>query len=131
MFDGPVQEISLATAMEVVVSDMVPLSTRTCCACKEPALNVFWAGLINLSLLALCLQEASHYLPGDKAPEAFHQLPGDKRWSKGYSFSRPLTRTEWDILRSYTRRIRCTLGFRFGLDEKSIGILSNDFYCHR
>ncbi|KAF8441670.1 hypothetical protein L210DRAFT_3644925 [Boletus edulis BED1] len=84
-------------------SDLVSLA-RTCRAFKEPALDVAWGCLYNLAPLAQCLPET-----------AGHQR----------SFSIPLTQTEWDILRSYARRIRCILDFRRGLDEKSIEVLSN------
>ena len=40
-----------------------------------------------------------------------------------YTFSRPLTQTEWDILRSYTRRIR-SIKHLGGLARKPIRILS-------
>ncbi|KAF8439818.1 hypothetical protein L210DRAFT_3540422 [Boletus edulis BED1] len=65
---------------------------RTCRVFKEPALDVLWEKLYyTLSPLARCLPgvEASH-----------------KSSSGDYSFHRPLTRIEWDILRSYTRRVR-------------------------
>ncbi|KAF8436325.1 hypothetical protein L210DRAFT_1003807 [Boletus edulis BED1] len=35
---------------------------RTCCAFKEPALNLLWEELVTLSPLAQCLPEASHFI---------------------------------------------------------------------
>ncbi|KAF8441751.1 hypothetical protein L210DRAFT_3447587 [Boletus edulis BED1] len=84
---------------------------RTCRAFKEPALDVLWEELNNLSPLTRCL------------PETSHQLSPDDRGRR--SFSRPLTQIEWDILQSYTRRIRIIANFDWGLDEKSVEILSN------
>ncbi|KAF8441727.1 hypothetical protein L210DRAFT_441019 [Boletus edulis BED1] len=88
----------------------LPSLARTCRAFKEPALDVLWEELPSLSPLTRCLPEASNQLS-----------PNDRR----RSFSRPLTGTEWDILQSYTRRIRRISDFRWGIDEKSIEILSN------
>ncbi|KAF8441702.1 hypothetical protein L210DRAFT_3447523 [Boletus edulis BED1] len=62
---------------------------RTCRAFKEPALDVLWEQLRDLSPLVRCVPEASHQLS-----------------SESYAFHRSLTQIEWDILRSYTRRIR-------------------------
>ena len=44
---------------------------------------------------------------------------------ESYSFSRPLTETDWDIFRRYTRRIRSIHDISSGLDEKFIETLSN------
>ncbi|KAF8124910.1 hypothetical protein EV363DRAFT_1353048 [Boletus edulis] len=79
-------------------------------AFKEPALDVLWEELRDLSPLTRCL------------PETSHQLSPDNRKR---SFSRPLTQIEWDILQSYTGRIRIIANFNWGLDEKSVEILSN------
>ncbi|KAF8441755.1 hypothetical protein L210DRAFT_3760254 [Boletus edulis BED1] len=85
---------------------------RTCHAFKEPALDMLWETLPHdLSPLARCLPEASHPL-----------TPQSSMW---YMFTRPLMRTEWEILRSYTRRIRRIVNFEWGLDEKSVEILTN------
>ncbi|KAF8550765.1 hypothetical protein OG21DRAFT_371973 [Imleria badia] len=81
---------------------------RACRAFKEPALDVLWQELYNLSPLAQCLPEASRKL-----------FTGNL-----YSFSRPLTQTEWDILQSYTRRIRSIDNFHRGLDGISMAALS-------
>ncbi|KAF8414787.1 hypothetical protein L210DRAFT_2863919 [Boletus edulis BED1] len=62
---------------------------RTCRAFKEPALDVLWEELFELSPLVRCVPKASHQLS-----------------SESYAFHRSLTQIEWDILRSYTRRIR-------------------------
>lgn len=52
------QRASRATA------DLVVLA-RTCRTFKEPALDVLWTELVNLSPLARCLPEASHRIyPG-------------------------------------------------------------------
>ncbi|KAF8414785.1 hypothetical protein L210DRAFT_3658472 [Boletus edulis BED1] len=66
---------------------------RTCRAFKEPALDVLWEELIELSPLVRCIPKASHRLSSKYA-------------TKSYAFHRSLTQIEWDILRSYTRRIR-------------------------
>ncbi|KAF8547953.1 hypothetical protein OG21DRAFT_1449763 [Imleria badia] len=87
----------------------LPALARTCRAFKEPALDALWEGLDDLSPLVECLPEAS-YQP-TRAGE--------------YSFSRPLTQTEWDILLSYTRRVRSIEDFNSEPDEKSLKILSN------
>ncbi|KAF8441649.1 hypothetical protein L210DRAFT_3537794 [Boletus edulis BED1] len=71
------------------VSSGVAALARTCRAFKEPALDVLWEELIELSSLVCCIPKASHRLS-----------------SKSYAFHRSLTQIEWDILRSYTRRIR-------------------------
>ena len=42
-----------------------------------------------------------------------------------YSFRRPLTQTEWDILRSYTCRVRSIRDFESGLHQKSLRIFPN------
>ncbi|KAF8121624.1 hypothetical protein EV363DRAFT_1405755 [Boletus edulis] len=77
---------------------------RTCRAFKEPALNLLWEELIHLSPLAQCLPEASHCTNDEDL----------------YSFSRPLTQTEWDTLQSYTCRIRSIVDFYCGLDWESV-----------
>ncbi|KAF8441707.1 hypothetical protein L210DRAFT_439860 [Boletus edulis BED1] len=74
---------------------------RTCRAFKEPALDVLWEELHELSpLVVRCVPEAS--------------LPSE------YSIHRSLTQIEWDILRSYTRRIQSIeLGADFArIDEE-------------
>ncbi|KAF8549986.1 hypothetical protein OG21DRAFT_1500086 [Imleria badia] len=84
----------------------------TCRTFKEPALDVLWRTLDDLSALARCLPKTSRRLK-----------------CRGYIYTihRPLTQSEWDILRSYTRRIQSILYFGDGhaLDKKSIKILSN------
>ncbi|KAF8546966.1 hypothetical protein OG21DRAFT_1450750 [Imleria badia] len=86
-----------------VVSDLAGFA-RTCHAFKEPALDVLWRVLIDMSPLARCLPEASRRV----SPRNM------------YSFSRPLTQTEWDTLQSYTRRIRYIHDFNNGLDWESV-----------
>ncbi|KAF8124937.1 hypothetical protein EV363DRAFT_1177218 [Boletus edulis] len=73
---------------------------RTCRAFKEPALDVLWEELFELSPLVRCVPEAS--------------------LSSKYSIHRSLTRIEWDILQSYTCRIRSIeLGADFArIDEE-------------
>ncbi|KAF8440837.1 hypothetical protein L210DRAFT_3538419 [Boletus edulis BED1] len=83
---------------------------RTCRAFKEPALSVLWRVLIDLSPLARCLPEASNLL---------------RNVGTQYSFTRPLTKTEWDTLQSYTRRVRSILDFYCGLDEGSLRTISD------
>ncbi|KAF8123023.1 hypothetical protein EV363DRAFT_1455953 [Boletus edulis] len=76
---------------------------RTCRAFKDPALDVLWEVLHSLYPLVRCLPEACHRLP-----------PGNMC----YSFHRSLRQNEWDILRSYTRRIRSIYTLS-GLDRQS------------
>ncbi|KAF8441658.1 hypothetical protein L210DRAFT_3644912 [Boletus edulis BED1] len=72
---------------------------RTCCAFKGPALDVLWTEFYcDLSALARCLPEACHR--SYSRPSVFYYA------IKSYNFYRSLTQNEWDILRSYTRRIR-------------------------
>ncbi|KAF8138825.1 hypothetical protein EV363DRAFT_1445617 [Boletus edulis] len=90
----------------------LPALARTCRAFEEPALDVLWGNLVNPSPLARCLPEASHR----------RQLSsGDKC----YSFRRSLTRTEWSILRSYTRRILSIADCEHGLDWQSVRTFLN------
>ncbi|KAF8415819.1 hypothetical protein L210DRAFT_3767970 [Boletus edulis BED1] len=84
-------------------SDLAALA-RTCRTFKEPALDVLWEVLHNLSPIAQCLPEASH-----------RPLSLDE-----YSFTRPLTQDEWDNLRSYTCRIQSIYNFHRGLDWESV-----------
>lgn len=44
---------------------------------------------------------------------------------KWYAFSRPLKQAEWDILRSYARRVRSVLDFTKGLNWDSVKTLFN------
>ncbi|KAF8555293.1 hypothetical protein OG21DRAFT_1438864, partial [Imleria badia] len=87
----------------------LPALARTCHAFKEPALDVLWEKLVDPSPLAKCLPDASHYSKADKY----------------YSFSRSLTQIEWEILRSYTRRIRSMADNRHRLDWESVGTFLN------
>ncbi|KAF8555280.1 hypothetical protein OG21DRAFT_1483954 [Imleria badia] len=87
----------------------LPALARTCRAFKEPALDVLWENLLDPSPLARCLPEASH-------------IGADKLC---YSFSRSLTRIEWSILRSYTRRIRSMLDDNHELDWESVRTFLN------
>ncbi|KAH0827379.1 hypothetical protein J3R83DRAFT_4032 [Lanmaoa asiatica] len=98
------QRASRATA------DLASLA-RTCRTFKEPALDVLWTELVNLSPLARCLPEASHRI-----------YTGDTKW---YSFSRPLRQAEWDTTRSYARRVRSVLDFTKGLNWDSVKTLFN------
>ena len=54
-----------------------------------------------------------------------HLLFFPRHSTKQYSFSRPLTQSEWDILQSYTRRIRCIQNFNLGLDWDSVTTFLN------
>ncbi|KAF8550892.1 hypothetical protein OG21DRAFT_1487398 [Imleria badia] len=90
-------------------ADLAALA-RTCRRFKEPALDVLWTELVNLSPLARCLPEASHRI-----------YPG-YTW---YSFSRPLKAAEWETLRNYTRRVRSVLDFTRGLNWDSVKTLFN------
>ncbi|KAF8550083.1 hypothetical protein OG21DRAFT_1514510 [Imleria badia] len=88
-------------------SDLASLA-RTCRAFKEPALDLLWEHMVNLSPLVQCLADVSHQLIPDE-----------------YSFTRSLTRIEWDILRSYTRRIRSIQQIERGLDWESVTTFLN------
>ncbi|KAF8125921.1 hypothetical protein EV363DRAFT_1349106 [Boletus edulis] len=81
-------------------TDLAALA-RTCHAFKDPALDVLWEELFDLSPLARCL------------PEACYQES-----TKCYSLHRKLTQSEWDILQSYTRRIR-SIRTLFGIDRQT------------
>ncbi|KAF8441550.1 hypothetical protein L210DRAFT_1055911 [Boletus edulis BED1] len=75
---------------------------RTCRAFKEPALDVLWSVLEDLSPLARCLS--------------------CRKSERGYVFTKPLTQTEWDVLRHYTCRIRAIRRFDLGVDWKSFRV---------
>ncbi|KAF8436244.1 hypothetical protein L210DRAFT_3452279 [Boletus edulis BED1] len=107
-YSGCPPGLSAADQRKTATPDLAALA-RTCRAFKEPALDVLWSVIFDLSPLARCLPGASHPLPP----------------ANSYSFNRPLMQTDWDILQSYTRRIRSIQKFKFGLDRKSIKILSN------
>ncbi|KAG8213543.1 hypothetical protein J3R82DRAFT_10188 [Butyriboletus roseoflavus] len=66
---------------------------RTCRAFKEPALDVLWSELVDLSPLVRCLPGACQSL------------------GLSYSFKRQLNETEWETLRSYTRRVWHITGY--------------------
>ncbi|KAF8559470.1 hypothetical protein OG21DRAFT_738776 [Imleria badia] len=89
------------------LSDLAGLA-RTCRVFKEPAFDVLWEALNDLSPLVRCLPETSHQVS-----------PGM------YSFTRPLTQTEWDVLQGYTRRIRSLWMSVDRIGEESLQILSN------
>ncbi|KAF8548441.1 hypothetical protein OG21DRAFT_1501012 [Imleria badia] len=83
---------------------------RTCQTFKEPALNLLWVELVDLSPLARCLPEAC------------------RSSGKNYSFSRKLNEAEWKTLRSYTRRVQFIHGFSThlgSLDDNSIRAVFN------
>ncbi|KAF8120812.1 hypothetical protein EV363DRAFT_1278502 [Boletus edulis] len=84
-------------------ADLAALA-RTCHAFKDPALDILWEELFDLSPLARCL------------PEACRQES-----TKCYSLRRMLTQNEWDILQGYTHRIRSirTL-FQVGIDQQTV-----------
>ncbi|KAF8441628.1 hypothetical protein L210DRAFT_792550, partial [Boletus edulis BED1] len=107
---------SPGTGTETASSDL-PALARTCRAFKEPALDLLWENLPDPSPIVRCLPEASHY----------SQISPEKE-NKCYSFCRTLTQTEWDILRSYTRRIQSLAddgGDRDRLDWKSVKTFLN------
>ncbi|KAF8441630.1 hypothetical protein L210DRAFT_3644884 [Boletus edulis BED1] len=87
---------------------------RTCRAFKDPALDVLWETLYDLSPLAQCVPEASKLLWTARGNPDSYIGP-----SKCYSFYRSLTQNEWDILRSYTRRIRSITSLH-GLNRQSL-----------
>ncbi|KAF8132437.1 hypothetical protein EV363DRAFT_1259950 [Boletus edulis] len=82
-------------------ADLAALA-RTCHAFKDPVLDVLWEELFDLSPLARCLLEACVSSGGKMC----------------YSLHRKLTQNEWDILQSYTRRIR-SIGTLFGIDRQT------------
>ncbi|KAI9567238.1 hypothetical protein HD554DRAFT_1011308 [Boletus coccyginus] len=67
----------------------------TCRAFKEPALDILWACLQDLSPLVRCLPEAS-----------WVNSEGD------YSFNRRLEQGDWDIILGYARRVRALPSLR-------------------
>ncbi|KAF8120218.1 hypothetical protein EV363DRAFT_1281596 [Boletus edulis] len=93
-------------------TDLVALAI-TCRAFKDPALDVLWEILPDLSPLAQCVPEASQLTEDPGVLQRYYSP------SKCYSFHRSLTQNEWDILRSYTRRIR-SIGTLHGLNRKSL-----------
>ena len=99
---------------------------KTCHTFKEPALDVLWEGLNDLSPLARCLPAACYQLRADEVSFFRVFVTGNEYchcYKRSYGFSRPLTDVEWDILRSYTRRIR-SIQDSDGLGRKSIRMLS-------
>ncbi|KAF9233796.1 hypothetical protein BU15DRAFT_53408 [Melanogaster broomeanus] len=91
---------------------------RTCKAFKEPALDTLWFELDDLSPLARCL-------PRDSWKGARHP---SSSYEEIYSFTRPLTETEWCTLQGYARRIRVLeLGYwpHRTFDETGIRVLCN------
>ncbi|KAF8124880.1 hypothetical protein EV363DRAFT_691829 [Boletus edulis] len=92
-------------------ADLVALA-QTCRMFKEPALDVLWSELIDLSPLAFCLPE--HHRSSSSVLLFFH-LGGLPEClspsSQCHSFIRPRNDTEWDTLRSYTRRVKRIVGF--------------------
>ncbi|KAF8550680.1 hypothetical protein OG21DRAFT_1513704 [Imleria badia] len=91
-----------------VPHDLATLA-RTCRTFKEPALDILWTELVNLSPLVRCVPEASHRVhPGYKVGQFLvfivkHRYRCHIKW---YSFTRPLQEAEWDTIRSYARRVR-------------------------
>ncbi|KAG9312052.1 hypothetical protein JVU11DRAFT_7333 [Chiua virens] len=69
-------------------SSLVKLA-RTCRTFKEPALDVLWNALIDLTPLVRCLPKSLWVQSGDL-----------------YSFKRHLKEAEWHIILGYTRRVR-------------------------
>ena len=109
-------------------ADLAALA-RTCRAFKEPALDILWKVLRDLSPLARCLPEASHRLSPENVVSVLYVLLGilynPSAIPPQYSFTRQLTQREWDILRSYTRRIRHIQNFNFGLNWQSVATFFN------
>ncbi|KAF8135734.1 hypothetical protein EV363DRAFT_1551692 [Boletus edulis] len=105
--DGHIPEILLKIFGQDILNarDLAAIA-RTCRAFKEPALDVLWSVLEDVSPLARCLSDVSR--------RKYENNP-----RSGYVFAKPLTQAEWDILRSYTCRIRRIRRFDFGVDWKS------------
>ncbi|KAF8552922.1 hypothetical protein OG21DRAFT_1324865 [Imleria badia] len=83
---------------------------RTCKTFKEPALDILWSKLTNLSPLVRCLPEASFLTCTDR----------------NYSLKRPLKQADWDIILGFTRRVRvCHLLDSCGLTADCVQELSN------
>ncbi|KIJ66524.1 hypothetical protein HYDPIDRAFT_26864 [Hydnomerulius pinastri MD-312] len=76
--------------------DLVALA-RTCRVFHEPALNVLWAELDNLTPLIRCL-------PQDLWSVEIVKIGGSE--VRCYSFHKPLRDADWNRLRSYTHRVR-------------------------
>ncbi|KAI9574109.1 hypothetical protein HD554DRAFT_2309665 [Boletus coccyginus] len=75
-------------------SDMLSLAT-TCKAFKEPALDMLWASLQDLSPLIRCLPEQSWIIS-----------------QHVYSLNRRLEQADWDIILGYARRVQSLSGLR-------------------
>lgn len=113
-------------------SDLHSLA-RTCRAFKEPALDLLWKELQDLSPLARCLPEVSYQISTHKVRQLqvltiAHCLTANvpcflHHFTTQYSFSRPLTQTEWDILQGYARRIRSVWDFQSRVDKNFLKAL--------
>ena len=101
---------------------------RTCQTFKEPALNLLWKELVDLSPLARCLPEACRSFGKVLVfvMDGFHECLCLS--SQSHSFSRLLNEAEWDTLRRYTRRVRFIRGFSSflgSLDDNSVRAVFN------
>ena len=101
-----------------VGTDLVALA-RTCRMFKEPALDVLWWELYDLSPLAQCLPKISYqvfprFAVGTLCLSSrfINLLSIFYHTTKCYSFRRPLEEAEWNTLRSYTHRVRSIIDFR-------------------
>ncbi|KAF8552920.1 hypothetical protein OG21DRAFT_1510909 [Imleria badia] len=88
--------------------DLIALA-RTSKAFKEPALDILWVYLPDLTPLVRCLPEASWVNPDGV-----------------YSFNRQLEKADWDIILGYARRVRALPHLRgsFGLAADCLEVLS-------
>ncbi|KAN0082844.1 hypothetical protein V8E55_008639 [Tylopilus felleus] len=102
------------------IPDLATLA-RSCRTFKEPALDVLWGVLIDLPPLVRCLPEASSRKTSLKK---MHLSFFCHSAAEQYSFNRRLTPADWDVIQSYTRRIRFIHHFTRGLDRKAIKALS-------
>ncbi|KAN0090698.1 hypothetical protein V8E55_004264 [Tylopilus felleus] len=111
-------------------TDLAALA-RTCKTFKEPALDLLWSELVDLSPLARCVPKACQSSGTVRisfcrsGPIARMLIPPSPQ---RYSFSRPINEVEWNTLRSYTRRVWFIHAFStdYGLlDDDSIRAVFN------
>ena len=93
---------------------------------KEPALDILWEDLPDLTPLVRCLPGASSV--NVIGVRSFRHLHGKMMTDllQRYSFNRRLQQADWDIILSYTRRVRnlSFLHHSCGLEEDCLEALS-------
>ncbi|KAG9316255.1 hypothetical protein JVU11DRAFT_2283 [Chiua virens] len=127
---GLIKQYNTRRCSEKTFSGVVGLvALARTCTFKEPALDVLWSELLDLTPLARCLPQvcyrttrghnAGSTLTGHASQRSHVSTP---EW---YSFHRPLEQHEWDTLRSYTRRVRSIRDFKGALDADCVRTFLN------